>query len=102
MTWIIPGREYSIDIEGVKIFLDPLTIAERIEFAKQVNDLKKDESSLSELYDLIGKKILRIEGLDALDMNPTTILAYQSNELVLKIMRAIMDSGTIDETLVKN
>jgi len=104
MTWIIPGQEYDVEIDGVTVTLKSLTVKEKMTIARSLLEGKdKPENiDIENLLNTIAGQVVKIVGENIPEKPVKEILDYQSNEILLAIFTAIIGGGILKETEAKN
>jgi len=96
--WRKPGQPYSIEIDGIVLKCKPLKRGDAANLALISTEVK-EKDNLEEFYKLLAEQIIEIEGFEE---SPAEVLDYQSHEIMLSILKAILGTSVLSEDESKN
>jgi len=97
MTWIRPGKEIEIEVEGLNISFLPVGRRERVEMETVLEDDGAVNWMIA-IFDFVEKHVIKIDDVeDALEF-----IEVQPGRMVVKLYNAIMLHGTISKDAAEN
>ena len=104
MGWKVPGQDYTVEIDGVKVTLKSLTVKGKMTIARSLLEGKEkpENIDIENLLNTIAGQVVKIEGENIPDKPVKEILEYQSNDILLSIFTAIIGGGKLKEAEAKN